>query len=411
MKKIDIQNYISEHLSSYPITIYDSLGKSYIIKSYEQYMEFFNLIYHTYKENIIEFADKGKNFIDYMNSFIDTAHSTLSDTDNISQYIHNNLNTSLHLSSSVNLSCISPNSFSTQLESSKEAFINVYEELGIDKLNSYIELVKTPSRLASYLNDTNNQIVAMKFLLYKTDHHSPKKFKRDLSSKTIYEMSKENISECINSITEKKEDYINYMNNEKKHYQEWFDNTSLQTQKFIDYHDNTLKNLEEMYKQKLKIAEPAKFIKTQANKYMLSFIIWSVFILGLGYGLIRLLALFLSPEIEFNDKIITINILNNEMSVYNSIIVLTMISLAIYLLRIFIKMAISSKHLMEEYKQKYSLTYFYLALVNDDKIQDKNAQNLILASLFNKADTGLIKTDNSQDLELPTLLSLVNRPQ
>ena len=69
-------------------------------------------------------------------------------------------------------------------------------------------------------------------------------------------------------------------------------------------------------------------------------------------------------------------------------------------------MAISSKHLMEEYKQKYSLTYFYLSLVNNGSIKDEKSQNIILTSLFTKADTGLIKNDNSNELD-KTLLSLL----
>lgn len=61
-------------------------------------------------------------------------------------------------------------------------------------------------------------------------------------------------------------------------------------------------------------------------------------------------------------------------------------------------MTLSSKHLSEEYKQKYVLTYFYLSLVNAGKIDEKMG-NIILSILFAKADTGLIKNDNSNELE------------
>ena len=70
-------------------------------------------------------------------------------------------------------------------------------------------------------------------------------------------------------------------------------------------------------------------------------------------------------------------------------------------------MAISSKHLMEEYKQKYSLTYFYLSLVNNGNIEDEKSRNIILTSLFTKADTGLLKNDNSNDLEKTLLSQLI----
>ncbi len=132
----------------------------------------------------------------------------------------------------------------------------------------------------------------------------------------------------------------------------------------------------------------------------------SISIVVLSILLLILLAIIVSPQVSFNDKLITISVLSKDMPVYSSIILLAMISLVVYILRIFIKMAISSKHLMEEYKQKYSLTYFYLSLVNNGSIKDEKSQNIISTSLFTKADTGLIKNDNSNELD-KTLLSLL----
>ena len=95
------------------------------------------------------------------------------------------------------------------------------------------------------------------------------------------------------------------------------------------------------------------------------------------------------------------------MPVYSSIIILSMICLIIYVIRIFIKIMMSSKHLSEEYRQKYVLTYFYLSLVNSGNLAEKLG-NIILSLLFTKADTGLIKGDNSNDYEslIKTLTSI-----
>ena len=72
-------------------------------------------------------------------------------------------------------------------------------------------------------------------------------------------------------------------------------------------------------------------------------------------------------------------------------------------------MTISSKHLSEEYKQKYILTYFYLSLISEGKIDD-SLSNAILSRLFTKADTGLIKNDASVDPEsLYKTLTSVNK--
>ena len=117
-----------------------------------------------------------------------------------------------------------------------------------------------------------------------------------------------------------------------------------------------------------------------------------------GFGISILLGIILSPDIKFDKKIISVNLFSNEMPIYSSIIILSMVCLIIYVIRIFIKMTISAKHLSEEYRQKYALTYFYLSLVNANKIDEKLG-NLILSTLFAKADTGLIKNDSSNEYE------------
>jgi uncharacterized membrane protein YhaH (DUF805 family) len=409
MKRIDVQNAITKYLNSNKFTIIDSLSKQYTISSYEEYVECFTLIKNTYQNNIIEFNKEGKEFIEKMNSFITMTIQSVDDG-SLENYVDNNLKSELGFDyyRSVNLISIYPKSFLLQRECSQEAFINVYNELGYDMLKEYINLVKSPSNFSSYINDSSRQIVAMKFLLFKTDHHSPKGFRRDTSAKTIYQETSNNLTESISAITKEKEDFINYMNEQKENYNNWFEDTSDKMDNFILNHSNELSNLEKTYEEKLKIEKPAEFMLEQANKYRNSFYWWCLAIVLLAIFLIILLAAIVSPQVTFNDKLITVSVLNKDMPVYSSIILLAMISLVVYILRIFIKMAVSSKHLMEEYKQKYSLTYFYLSLINNGNIKDEKAQNIILTSLFTKADTGLIKNDGSNEFD-KTILSLLTK--
>lgn len=407
MKKIDVQNKITKYLESNKFIIIDILSKQYSISSYEQYIECFTLICKTYQNSITEFYEEGKNFIDKMNSFINmTIQNT--DDESLENYVNNNLKSDLGFDyyRNVNLISIYPKSFLLQRECSQEAFTNIYSELGYDMLKEYINLVKSPSNFSSYMNDSSKQILAMKFLLFKTDHHSSAKLKRDYSAKTIYQETNNNINESLSAITKEKEDFINYMSEQKENYNKWFENTSDKMDNFILNHSNELSNLERTYEEKLKIEKPAEFMLEQANKYKNSFYWWCLAIVVLSIFLLILLALIVSPKISFNDKLITISVLSKDVPVYSSIILLAMISLVVYILRIFIKMAISSKHLMEEYKQKYSLTYFYLSLINSGNIQDEKTQNIILTSLFTKADTGLIKNDGSNEFD-KTILSLL----
>lgn len=410
MKRIDVQNAITKYLTNNRFTIIDSLSKRYTISSYEEYISCFTLINTTFQNSIIEFSKEAKKFIDAINDFIINAIKE-ENTETIEQYVENNLSRTLGFNTynrEKNIISIYPKSFLIQRECSQEAFTNIYNELGYKMLQDYIILVKSPSNFSSYMNDSSKQILAMKFLLFKTDHHSSARLKRDYSAKTIYQETSNNLTESISAITKEKEDFINYMNEQKESYNNWFADTSKEMDDFKLNHSTELSNLEKTYEEKLKIEKPAEFMLEQANKYRNSFYWWCLAIVLLAIFLIILLAVIVSPQVTFNDKLITVSVLSKDMPVYSSIILLAMISLVVYILRIFIKMAVSSKHLMEEYKQKYSLTYFYLSLINNGNIKDEKAQNIILTSLFTKADTGLIKNDGSNEFD-KTILSLLTK--
>ena len=90
-----------------------------------------------------------------------------------------------------------------------------------------------------------------------------------------------------------------------------------------------------------------------------------------------------------------------------SFIYVALISFLIYIIRIIVKIIVSSQHMSMEYEQKAALTRFYQALIQDGKEVDKEEKLIIFNALFRKTDTGLIKSDNSNDIDL--LLSQLSK--
>ena len=80
-------------------------------------------------------------------------------------------------------------------------------------------------------------------------------------------------------------------------------------------------------------------------------------------------------------------------NIKNSAILTVITSVGIYILRTFIKMAMSSFHLSRDAKERNKLSIFYLALIEDDAVTDKE-RAIVLNSLFSRADTGLLKGDS-----------------
>lgn len=75
-----------------------------------------------------------------------------------------------------------------------------------------------------------------------------------------------------------------------------------------------------------------------------------------------------------------------------SFVLVAIVSLLVYILRVFIKVANSNNHLSLEYAQKAALTDFYLSLLQyESETINENDKTLIYSTLFSKVDTGLIK--------------------
>ncbi len=80
-----------------------------------------------------------------------------------------------------------------------------------------------------------------------------------------------------------------------------------------------------------------------------------------------------------------------------TLILALLVSIGVYLIRLFVKLALSAYHLSRDAKERYQLTYVYLSLINEGKISEKD-RTIVLQSLFSRADTGLLKGDSSPTL-------------
>ncbi|MDN2992470.1 DUF6161 domain-containing protein [Streptococcus suis] len=88
-----------------------------------------------------------------------------------------------------------------------------------------------------------------------------------------------------------------------------------------------------------------------------------------------------------------------EASIYEGreIILVSTVSFFIYIVRIIIKIVMSNHHIAAEYRQKAALTRFYQALTYSGDSIDKEERLIIINALFGRVETGLVKTDTSND--------------
>lgn len=147
--------------------------------------------------------------------------------------------------------------------------------------------------------------------------------------------------------------------------------------------------LENLYEEKLKIQAPADYWAEMEKQYTKKGRWWltvSIFVTILILAVL-IGALIAFPQM-FDKNAHWLEVLKN------SAIITVITSIAVYMLRLFVKLSTSSFHLARDAKERNRLTFFYLALIQKKAVTEKE-RAIILNSLFSRSDTGLIKGDSA----------------
>ena len=183
--------------------------------------------------------------------------------------------------------------------------------------------------------------------------------------------------------------------------QQQFDNKVIELEEFQKSINNwqkdkqdTLDNLEETYKNKLSLEAPEQLWNERAEEYRKRARNWT---LALVITVIALI--WISKQLVLVIHKYSLNIIKEIPFISESFIFISVVSFFIYIVRVMIKIVMSNHHLAAEYKQKAVLTRFYQSLTYAGTDIDREERLIIINSLFSRVDTGLIKTDNSNDSE------------
>lgn len=416
MKKIDVENYISNYISKKNISVTDKLNNTKRFNNLVDYKSYLNSNLKLYQEKINPYAEEVNKEITKLNTWIDSLKQ-LTNIEELERNIESNFRNKFELdynnSKKINIIFIDSLNEGTPYKSFV-ALKFIYDKYDMKGIDVYIKLINSNSNLTSFLNgsDKFEQEVAFSYLGFRISENDYKLLSRKaLSKNEIDNLNKAYLS-AINLIESEKQEYVDYMTDIKTAEKDWFEKTKSdydifsndaknRFEKFEDDAEQRLQNIEKTYEEKLKVIKPAEHMQNEANKYGAEVKKYSYVVSAIVIFIIALLYLIISPKIEFGTKtILNISVFNNNINIPAGFIIISIISIALYFLRIFVKLLMSSKHLETEYKQKYALTYFYLSLINNGNLKDEEVNNKILALLFSSADTGLIKSDTSSaDIE------------
>lgn len=174
-------------------------------------------------------------------------------------------------------------------------------------------------------------------------------------------------------------------------YENWKFNSKDEFSTFLENSDKAIKDLEDIYKEKLKLEAPAKYwndraikLKKEGKKWLNAFIACTVI------SILSLVAvLYFISNSTIKDLFST-----SASAIRWSIVFITFVSFLAFAIRIFSKLTFSSYHLVRDAEEREQLAYVFLSLKKEKNI-DPTEQHLIMQSLFSRADSGLLKDDAS----------------
>lgn len=286
-------------------------------------------------------------------------------------------------------------------------FYKYYQEQKFDNISlaiqHYIIIYRNPEKAGNFLNNTNL------YYYYPAFHYLKEQFNIEFSNTKIdneINILKTELSTIEEIIPKRKNEILNYMkstsnefdiwkNDFKENINDWRDEIDEWKEKM----EKKLTILENTYREKLKLEEPEKLWNEKAKNYGKAYKLWGVFVILLSGAIVYFVNKIIT-EFYFNSRLNSIS--DNDVLNYfpKTFLFVGILSLALYVLRVFIKITLSNKHLQLEYEQKAALTRFYQALVYEGQNINENERLIMFNTLFSKTESGLIKlSDTPNDIE------------
>lgn len=358
--------------------------------------------------------DKISNFFAYFNSVNDIGDITdenlygsiynyISDS---SQYLENKRKYIINIEAPIN----KDKNFIKIIE-----FYKYYQEQKFDNILSatisYIDIYRNPEKTGIFLN------YSYKYYFYPAFYYLKEQFNIEFSNTKIDDeinILKTELSIMEETIPKRKNEVLNYMKSTSDEFDIWKNDFKENINVWRNKVDNWKEKMEEKltilentYREKLKLEEPEKLWNEKAKNYGKAYKLWGFFVILLSGAIVYFINKIIT-EFYFNSRLDSIS--DNDVLNYfpKTFLFVGILSLALYVLRVFVKITLSNKHLQLECEQKAVLTRFYQALVYEGQNINENERLIIFNTLFSKTESGLIKLSDTPN-EIENIISLLSK--
>lgn len=277
-----------------------------------------------------------------------------------------------------------------------------------DAIRRYVELCKTPIQVGNSLYQSSNYSYYPALFILKNEL-SPKNVSiKNFEQKTL-RPAQDKLEQLLQEAGENQQEITHFIEEKHKEVQDQVDKNIAEMDdykfKVNDWETKKHKKLdvlEETYRKKLQLEAPEVLWNERSEKYRKRANWWTVGLVLAAIILLLVIAWFVHSLHEFPK-----GITEKVPFLSQQVLFIGVISFFVYIIRVIVKIVMSNHHIAMEYEQKAALTRFYQALTYKGIEVDDNEKLIIMSALFSKADTGLVKTSESVDLD--SVLGLITR--
>ncbi|HEL2262728.1 TPA: hypothetical protein TZI84_001143 [Streptococcus suis] len=332
--------------------------------------------------------------------------------DDVKNYLYYNLSTSRESRSQDNLTYIL--AISSPIDRDDEnrkikSFVSFYIQqtnTSIEEaVKCFIRLSKNPHLIGNYLSNSSRYQFYPALYLLRKNFSNIRENVSDFENNIVAPIARK-LEELSADSEEQYREITAFTQAKNDEIQQQFDNKVDELKEFQDSIDNwqeekqnRLKELEETYNAKLSLEAPEQLWNDRAVEHQKRARNWTIVLIVATILLILSSAMLVLVVYDYSK-----NITKDIPFISESFILITVISFFIYMIRILIKIVMSNHHLATEYRQKAAMTRFYQSLIYSGINIDKDERLIIINSLFSKVETGLVKTDNSSDADIISVI-------
>lgn len=275
-------------------------------------------------------------------------------------------------------------------------------------IQTFIDLYKNRNQIGSKFNQSSDYAYYPALYMLKNELSPRSASVKNFEQKTLHPI-REKLEQISQEIDKDEQEITRFIEEKRREVQTQVDKNvaemdhyKSQVDDWKTEKDQNLDALEETYKNKLQLEAPETLWNERSKKYRKRALWWTWILVGASILLLMSVAVFVHLLREFPEGIV-----KQMPFLSQSVLFVGAISFFIYIVRILVKIVMSNHHIAMEYEQKAAFARFYQALTQDGVEVNDNERLIIMSALFTKADTGLVKTSDTVDLD--SILSLVAR--